>query len=197
MKTIRLSLSIALLSFVALNAQEHAQPTNTADISPKHIIKIHPIDALGGGIGLGYERALTPKLSLDIELFQQFNNVKFDNDQSEINYNLFFETDVRRYFSKRKKVLEGFFIGGGVLTIYNNFDRLRDEDNTTISTDVEELWIGAAVKFGHQWHFKKFLKGITTEANASIDYRTRLGAFNRRASNEIGVLLRVAVGYSW
>lgn len=199
MKKSNWSILIGLLMIISLNAQGEASKNNEEEtVEPKNIIKIHPLDALfSGGIGLGYERVIKPKTTLDFELFQQFKNLDFDNGLSELNYNLFFETDIRRYLSKRKKAPKGFFVGGGILTIYNNYNKLRNNDTNEIANDVEELWVGAAVKTGYQWMFKKALKGITTEVNATIDYRTRLGIFDRSTANEIGLLLRFSVGYSW
>ena len=66
-----------------------------------------------------------------------------------------------------------------------------------IENDVEELWVGVALKTGYQWIFKKYLKGITAEANASIDYRRRLEVFDRSSENGVGILLRLTIGYSW
>ena len=43
-----------LLTITTLKAQEK---TNDS-VFPKHIIKIHPLDAISGGIGLNYERVL-------------------------------------------------------------------------------------------------------------------------------------------
>jgi len=198
MKKIGWSILIGLLTIVSLTAQEKISDNEKETTGPKNIIKIHPLDVLfSGGIGLGYERVIKSKTTIDFELFQQFNNLSFDNDLSELNYNLFFETDVRRYLSKRKMAPKGFFVGGGILTIYNNYNKLKNSNNNEVTNDVEELWVGAGVKTGYQWVFKKALKGITAEANATVDYRTRLGVFDRSTANEVGLLLRFTIGYSW
>ena len=193
MKKIGWSILITLLTIVSLSAQEKHKES----VFPKHIVKFHPLDALVGGIAVGYERVIKPKTSIDIELSQQFNNIRFDDDMSELNYHLFLETDIRRYLSKRKNAPEGFFIGAGVFTTYNNFNTLKNEDNDEIDNDVEALWVGAGIKTGYQWVFKKALKGFTAEANASIDYRRRLEVFDRSSENGVGILFRLTIGYSW
>ena len=193
MKKIGWCLLIGLLTITTLKAQEK---TNDS-VFPKNVIKIHPLDAISGGIGLNYERVLKPKTSIEIELFQHYGNEEFDDGLSELNYDLFLETDIRRYLSKRKKAPSGFFIAAGVLATYSNFNRLKNEDTNEVVNDVESLWVGAAVKIGHQWVFKKYLKGFTTEINSSIDYRTRLGIFDRSPANGVSVLLRLTIGYSW
>ncbi len=195
MKKIDWSILLGLLMIVSLSAQETKKEKQQTDFKPKNIIKIHPIDALGGAIGIGYERVIKPKTSLEIELFQDFSKRRFDSKMSERSYNLFVETDIRRYLSKRKKAPKGFFMGGGILTVYNNFNALKE--NNMIIKGAEELWVGIAAKTGYQWVFKKALKGFTAETNASLDYRTRLGAFDRSTKNEIGLLLRFTIGYTW
>lgn len=189
MKNLKWSILLTLLSIVSLQAQEN--------VNSKNVFKVHPIDAFGGGIGLGYERVIKPKLSLDFEVFQLFKDISFDDGLSELDYRLFVETDVRRYLSKKRKAPEGFFVGVGILANYNKFNRLKKDESNEVEIDVQELIIGAGIKTGYQWVFKKALKGFTAEANATVDYRIRLKAFDRNTDDGIGVTARVTIGYSW
>ncbi len=197
MKKIGWSILIGLLTIVSLNAQETVNDNEKEEITfmPKHIIKIFPLSALVGEIGIGYERVIKPKTSLNFVLFQAFDGPDFDNSISERRYQLFFETGIRRYLSKRKKAPEGWFVSGGLLTEYN-YNKLKNKTNNQI-TDIERLWVGASVRTGYQWIFKKALKGMSTEIVGGLDYRTATGIFDGGNVHEINVNINFTIGYSW
>ncbi len=188
---------IALLTVISLNAQKIGGDNDNPELElvPKHIIKVSPLDALFGGILIGYERVISPKMSLDFELFQGFRKQNFVNSVSERSYNLFFDAELRYYLSKRKKALEGWFVSGGLLTQYR-YDKLRHK-NTGQITDFERLRVGGAVKTGYQWIFKKALKGFTTEVGGGVDYRTTTGILDGGNFNDLNINVNFVIGYSW
>ncbi|WP_109301019.1 DUF3575 domain-containing protein [Aquimarina sp. AU474] len=196
MKKIGYNILIGLLTIVSLNAQEIESDFEKEGSIPKNNIKVYPIYALSGIIGIGYERVITPKMSINVIILQQFAEPNFDNNVFERNYNLFFETDIRRYLSKRKKSPEGWFVSAGLLTEYN-YDRLKNSDNNQ-TTDVERLWVGGSGKIGYQWIFKKALKGISTEVAGGLAYRTIIeGISDTNSQSGFDTIIDVTVGYSW
>ncbi len=196
MKKIGWTILIGVLTVISLNAQETINDSEKRQIefTPRNIVKLHPIAALVGAIGIGYERVIQPKKSLTFRLFQQFNEPNFDNNKYERNYNMLFETGLRRYLSKRKNAPEGWSVSGGLMTEYN-YNRL--EKNSTSDEDIERLWVGVFARTGYQWVFKKALKGITTEVNGGLGYRTTTGIFDEKSSHGLDVNLHFTIGYSW
>jgi len=189
MKKSSWSVLIGLLTVVSLNAQEVVRDNENKQT--KNIIKIHPLAALGGVIGLGYERVLKPKTSINFVLFQQFNEPNFDNNVFEKNYNMFFATEIRRYLSKQKLAPRGWYVSGGLFTEYN-YNTYKDRRD-----NLERLWIGTFGRTGYQWVFKKALKGITTEVNGGLGYRTTTGIFDGGSEHLLDVYINWTIGYSW
>ncbi len=196
MKKIGYSILIGLVTILSLNAQEIKSDVEKEGSIPKNNIKVYPIYALSGIIGIGYERVIAPKTSINFILLQQFAEPNFDNNVFERNYDLFFETNIRRYLSKRKNAPEGWFVSAGLLTEYN-YDRLKNSNNNQ-TTDVERLWVGGSGKMGHQWIFKKALKGLSAEVAGGIAYRTIIdGISDSNSQSAFDAIIDVTVGYSW
>ncbi|MEW7292102.1 DUF3575 domain-containing protein [Aquimarina sp. 2304DJ70-9] len=183
MKKIGCSMLIVLLTIVSINAQEVVNEKEKITFMPKHIIKVFPLNALNGEIGIGYERVIKPKMSLNFILIQGFDTQHFINNKYERNYNALFQTELRFYLSKRKKAPEGWFTGGGLLTEYNNI-KVIDRSNK----DIFRFEAGVSGKMGYQWILKKGLKGITIEAAIGLEYRN---------ITEFNTVLDFTVGYSW
>ncbi len=196
MKKIKWTILIGLLAVISLNAQEKINDSNKKQLEfrPKNIVKLHPLVALAGVIGIDYERVIKPKKSLNFRLFQQFNEPNFDNNKYERNYNMLFEAELRRYLSKRKNAPEGWSVSGSLMTEYN-YNRL--EKNSASDEDIERLWVGVFAKTGYQWVFKKALKGITTEVNGGLGYRTTTGIFDEKSLSGLAINLNFTLGYSW
>ncbi len=196
MKKIGCCILIGLLTIISLNAQEEGSDFKKEGSIPKNNIKVYPIYVLSGIIGIGYERVIASKTSLNFIVLQQFSEPNFDNNVFERNYDLFFETDIRRYLTKRKKAPEGWFVSAGLLTEYN-YDRLKNSHNNQ-TTDIQRLWVGGSGKIGHQWIFKKALKGISTDIAGGIAYRTIIdGSSDSNSQNGFDTIIDVTIGYSW
>ncbi|GAA3607704.1 DUF3575 domain-containing protein [Flavivirga amylovorans] len=186
MKKIGWSILIGLLAIVSLNAQEtvHDNKKEENTFTLKSIIKVFPLNALTGEIGIGYERAIKPKASLNFILTQGFNKQSFYNSLSERSYYLFFEIGVRRYLSKRKKAPEGWFASGALFAEYININFNNESKNN----DIERIQGGISGKIGHQWILKNALKGMAIEVAGGLEYGT-FTIFNS--------VIDFTVGYSW
>jgi|GEM_PF-2764008 len=199
MKNIGWCMLIGLFTIVLLNAQETGSNIEKEKeeyvAMPKHIIKVFPLDALGGSIGLGYERVIRPKRSLNFVLFQGFAKPNFVNNVSERSYYLFSEAGLRFYLSKQKKAPEGLFVNGGLFARYT-YDRLKNKVNSQIF-DFERIQVGGFGRIGYQWIFKKALKGFSTEVEGGVDYRVNTEILDGGPLNPFDINLNVSLGYSW
>ena len=70
MKKIVWSTLLVFCISITLNAQEtiHTNENEKITFKPKNIIKVYPLAALVGAIGIGYERAINNKKSLNFNL---------------------------------------------------------------------------------------------------------------------------------
>ncbi len=196
MKKIGLNIFIGLLTVVSLNAQKAVQNNNKENtFIPKNIIKVFPLNALIGEIGVGYERVIKPKTSLNFTLIQEFDKEEFFNTVSVRYYTVFVEAELKLYLSKHKKAPEGWFVSGGLLGECNYSEyksRINDQ-----SVDLERFQVGGSGKTGYQWVFEKALKGLTIEVAGGIEYRTVANMFGRAFSDGFDPVLNFTVGYSW
>ncbi len=195
MKKIGWTILVGLLTMVSIHAQKTVPNNEKESVIPKNNIKLHPLNALAGIIGIGYERVIKPKTSINFSLFQQFDEPNFENNVFEKNYQMLFETALRYYISKQKKAPEGLFLSGGLFTEYN-YNKYKSSTNNEVK-DVERLWIGGSTRIGHQWIFKNALKGISTELAGGVAYKTITGIFEEDTKSEFYVQLEFTIGYSW
>ncbi|WP_271768044.1 hypothetical protein [Aquimarina algiphila] len=198
MKKIYLSIFIGLLTVVSLNAQETVHDNNKEEntFMPKNIIKVFPLNALIGEIGIGYERVIKPKTSLNFTLIQEFRKDEIFNTALSVrDYYIFFEADMRFYLSKYKKAPEGWFVSGGLLGEYN-YRKYKSRINNQ-GVDFEWLQIGGSGKMGYQWMFKKGLKGLTIEVAGGARYRTAVNIFDKGFSDGFTPVVDFTIGYSW
>jgi len=185
MKKIGWSFLIGLLTMLSLNAQEIINEKEEISLMPKHTIKVFPLNALNGEIGIGYERTIKPKISLNFTLIQEFYQRNFSNTDYERSYNAIVQTELRFYLSKRKKAPEGWFTGLGGLIEYNNIKRI---DNRLNTKDKFRFQAGVSSKMGYQWILKKALKGFTIETAIGMEYGN---------ITEFSTVLNFTIGYSW
>lgn len=165
----------ALFIFCALAVALHAQKTANDKLS---VVKFNALGVLGGQYQLAYERAVAPKLSLQLsagylagssEGSSLSTNAKYENKRT--GYILI--PEVRFY--PGGNAAKGFFIAG--------FGRFRNANNTltdngtgdtgiaqNLSRKKVTTTIGGGATIGYQWIRKG---GFSFDIYAGLGYKTR------------------------
>jgi hypothetical protein len=135
-------LTASLLSFSALaHADAQLGATAEADDGPKNSITINPLEELVGLINVSYERAVTPRASVQIDLMGASAVVNDQGNQASAG---FFSATLQPHFYFGKRSLEGAYIAP-----YVQVAALDASDSSGAGGTVSLVATGATV--GWSW----------------------------------------------
>ncbi len=192
---------LTLIFIISVLNVGYSQETLTKDqdkttgVTYKNSIRLLPLSALVGEINFEYERILKNNFSLLLQAYGDFSNTNAISNGSLVPvnitsaYEIGLEIGGRYYFSKRKNLPKGWFIGTGIIGAY------KEVNYNSISIfsprDYNSVIIGGSVKGGYQWVLKS---GITIGTASRIQYTQEL---SKPRNAYVNVLPEISIGYSW
>jgi len=169
MKTIKILLSVFLLSTTVLSAQQLNSESRKNHGEFNNIITVNALETAFGIVSIGYEQVLSSKGSIDFDLFYLGSSIndrkQFREENLSFNY-LSLNTGYKHYIKRQENRPQGWYVRGGLIT---DFGQVKVTDGNKEKGSIYSL--GGELRTGYQLILPKFMKGFTADIGIGAEYR--------------------------